>query len=249
MKTDSAVKKVLIVDDDPKLTKLLGEYLLTNNYIVDICHDGEAMFKKIELFQPNIIILDIMLPGDDGLTLCQKIRGFSSTPILMLTARGNEIDRIIGLETGADDYLAKPFSPRELLARMKSILRRTPIPGSEQHHSDTKVDSVKNNKIAFDKWTLDLGSFHLIDNNGIVTILSAGEFKLLRLLTENANKVLSRDQLMEALAGHDAAPTDRTIDVMISRLRRRLDDNAKSPELIVTVRNEGYKLNCDTQLI
>lgn len=249
MNIDSGTKRVLIVDDDPKLTSLLNEYLTTNGYITDICHDGKAMFKKLPLFQPNIMILDIMLPGDDGLTLCQKIRRSSAIPILMLTARGNEIDRIIGLEIGADDYLAKPFSPRELLARIKTILRRTSESAHEQQYSAIQPSNIKNNRILFDKWSLDLGSYHLIDENQVVTILSTGEFKLLRLLTEHANKILSRDQLMEALTGHDAAPTDRTIDVMISRLRRRLNDNAKSPSLIVTVRNEGYKLNCDSNLI
>jgi len=249
MNIDATSKKVLIVDDDPKLTNLLNEYLVINGYAIDICHDGEAMFKKLPIFQPDIIILDIMMPGDDGLTVCQKIRAFSSIPILMLTARGNEIDRIIGLETGADDYLAKPFSPRELLARIKTILRRTSESLSEIQYAVTQQKNVKNSKIAFDKWVLDLGAYHLIDDNQVVTILSAGEFKLLRLFTEHANKILSRDQLMEALAGHDADPTDRTIDVMISRLRRRLNDNAKAPNLIITVRNEGYKLNCDSTLI
>ncbi len=247
MNIDSGTKRVLIVDDDIKLTTLLNEYLTTNGYTADICHDGETMFKKIPIFQPNIIILDIMLPGDDGLTLCRKIRSFSSIPVMMLTARGNEIDKIIGLETGADDYLAKPFSPRELLARIKTILWRTAESAYESHATASETTNIKSNQICFDKWTLDLGSFHLIDENQVVTILSAGEFKLLRLLTEHANRVLSRDQLMDALAGHDSDPTDRTIDVMISRLRRRLNDNAKSPSLIVTVRNEGYKLNCHTK--
>nr|WP_321238155.1 response regulator transcription factor [uncultured Tolumonas sp.] len=241
--------KVLVVDDDPKLTALLDSYLTSHNYLVAICHDGHSMFKSIKFFEPDLIILDIMLPGDDGLVLCKKIRQISSTPILMLTARGNDIDRIIGLETGADDYLAKPFSPRELVARMKSILRRfseqltLPSTARTEH---TKKHNLNNN-VKFDSWTLDLGSYHLIDDNGVVTILSTGEFKLLRLFTEHANKVLTRDQLMDVLAGHDADPTDRTVDVMISRLRRRLNDNAKAPNLIITVRNEGYKLNCDTQ--
>jgi len=206
------------------------------------------MFKSIKYFEPDLIILDIMLPGDDGLVLCKKIRQVSSTPILMLTARGNDIDRIIGLETGADDYLAKPFSPRELVARMKSILRRfsEQVSLSSNSQESLKKNSLNNN-VKFDSWTLDLGSYHLIDNDGVVTILSTGEFKLLRLFTEHANKVLTRDQLMDVLAGHDADPTDRTVDVMISRLRRRLNDNAKAPNLIITVRNEGYKLNCDIQ--
>jgi two-component system, OmpR family, response regulator len=237
--------KVIVVDDDIKLTTLLSTYLSSHNYIVDICHDGLALFDKLKHFSPNIIILDIMLPGDDGLILCKKIRKITSTPILMLTARGNDIDRIIGLETGADDYLAKPFSPRELVARIKSILWRYANMPVHQNIDASQAQNNVNQTLSFGLWTLDLGAYHLIDSNGVVTILSAGEFKLLRLFTENKNRVLSRDKLMDALTGHDAEPTDRTVDVMISRIRRRLNDNAKSPDIIVTVRNEGYKLNCE----
>jgi len=237
--------KVLVVDDDVKLTALLASYLSSHNYIVDVCHDGVAMFNYLKTSSPEIIILDIMLPGDDGLTLCRKIRQTITTPILMLTARGNDIDRIIGLETGADDYLAKPFSPRELVARIKSILWRYKNISATPEHAASNAKQNNNQTISFGSWNLDLGAYHLIDSSGVVTILSAGEFKLLRLFTENPNRVLSRDKLMDALAGHDAEPSDRTVDVMISRIRRRLNDNAKSPSIIVTVRNEGYKLNCE----
>ena len=179
-------------------------------------------------------ILDVMLPGDDGLALCREIRAKSRLPILMLTARGDELDRIIGLEMGADDYLPKPFHPRELLARVRSILRRAP----EHPDGDGSVRALK-----FSGWTLDLGARHLVDEAGVVTPLSSGEFRMLNALAENANRVLSRDQLMDVLAGRDAGPFDRTVDVMISRLRRRLGDDGREPRIIRTLRNEGYVLN------
>ncbi|WP_024870529.1 response regulator [Tolumonas lignilytica] len=230
--------KILVVDDDLKLTSLLATYLGSHGYDVAVAHDGSAMFSKLSSFKPDLIILDLMLPGDDGLVLCKKIRLDSSVPIIMLTARGNDVDRIIGLETGADDYLPKPFSPRELVARIKSVLRRVTDTATQ-----TNSNTIK--RLKFADWILDLGSYNLINTSGVVTILSAGEFKLLRLFVENPNKILSRDQLMESLAGHDISPTDRTIDVMISRLRRRLNDNPKEPALIITVRSEGYKLASD----
>jgi two-component system OmpR family response regulator len=166
------------------------------------------------------------------LSLCRALRARSSMPILMLTARGEETDRIVGLEMGADDYLPKPFSPRELLARIKSILRRT--------HDGGAAAAVR--EFRFARWTLDVGAHHLVDAQGVVVPLSTGEFRLLRALVENGNRVMSRDQLMESLAGREAGPFDRTVDVMISRLRRRLEDDAREPALIKTVRNEGYLL-------
>jgi two-component system OmpR family response regulator len=180
-----------------------------------------------------MVILDLMLPGEDGLALCRGLRARSAMPILMLTARGEETDRIVGLEMGADDYLPKPFSPRELLARIKSILRRS---------SEGSAAVAPAREFRFARWTLDIGAHHLVDADGVVVPLSTGEFRLLKTLVENGNRVMSRDRLMESLAGREAGPFDRTIDVMISRLRRRLGDDAREPALIKTVRNEGYLL-------
>jgi two-component system OmpR family response regulator len=226
-------QKILIVDDDPELTELLRNYLGNNNYLVSTASDGQAMQNLIDSFAPDLVILDLMLPGEDGLSLCRKLRAASRLPILMLTARGDDMDRIIGLEMGADDYLPKPFNPRELLARIRSILRR-----AEDHEPRERAPR----SLHFAGWTLDLAARNLIGADGVVIALSTGEFRLLHVLAETPNCVFSRDQLTDALAGRDAGPFDRTIDVMISRLRRRLNDDARDPQLIKTVRSEGYML-------
>ena len=226
-------ERLLVVDDDPELTELLCDYLGNNGYQVETACDGAEMLRKLPECQPDLLILDVMLPGEDGLTLCRNLRARSRLPILMLTARGDDMDRIIGLEMGADDYLAKPFHPRELLARIKSILRRSQDHGSQ----DAPPRALR-----FAGWTLDLAARNLVGADGVVIALSSGEFRLLHLLSETPNSVFSRDQLMDALAGREAGPFDRTIDVMISRLRRRLNDDARDPSLIKTVRSEGYML-------
>lgn len=226
-------KKILVVDDDPELTELLSHYLGDQGFVMATACDGTAMHRQLDDFQPDLLILDLMLPGEDGLTLCRNLRAASRLPILMLTARGDDMDRIIGLEMGADDYLPKPFNPRELLARIKSILRR-----AEDHEPRAAMPKA----LHFAGWTLDLAARNLIGTDGVVIALSAGEFRLLHLLADSPNRVFSRDQLMDALAGRDAGPFDRTIDVMISRLRRRLNEDARDPELIKTVRSEGYML-------
>jgi two-component system, OmpR family, response regulator len=226
-------EKILVVDDDPELTELLRDYLGKNGFVVDTASDGIAMQQALARSQPELVILDLMLPGEDGLSLCRKLRAESRIAILMLTARGDDMDRIIGLEMGADDYLPKPFNPRELLARIRSILRRA---------EDREPRERSTRALHFAGWTLDLAARHLVDAQGVVVSLSTGEFRVLQLLAETPNCVFSRDQLADALSGRDAGPFDRTIDVMISRLRRRLGDDAREPQLIKTVRNEGYVL-------
>ena len=227
--------KILVVDDDPELNSLLQDYLGGQGYSVETAGDGVQMQRKLAEVKPDMLILDLMLPGDDGLTLCRNLRAVSRIPILMLTARGDDMDRIIGLEMGADDYLPKPFNPRELLARIKSVLRRA-------RDSDGENTAPPPRTLRFAGWTLDLSARNLVGADGVVIALSAGEFRLLQLLAETPNCVFSRDQLMDAMAGRDAGPFDRTIDVMISRLRRRLGDDARDPVLIKTVRSEGYML-------
>ncbi|WP_018608905.1 response regulator [Uliginosibacterium gangwonense] len=227
-------KRILVVDDDPELTELLHGYLGSQGYTVDTAADGVQMRQRLAENPPDLVILDLMLPGEDGLTLCRNLSATSRLPILMLTARGDDMDRIIGLEMGADDYLPKPFNPRELLARIKSILRRA----QDNNHQEASAKSLR-----FAGWTLDLAARNLIGADGVVIALSAGEFRLLHLLADTPNTVFSRDQLMDALAGRDANPLDRTIDVMISRLRRRLNDDARDPQLIKTMRSEGYMLS------
>lgn len=230
--------KLLVVDDDPELRELLHGYLGKQGYRVATAADGEQMQAQLAGDPPDLLILDLMLPGKDGLTLCRELRTRSRLPIIMLTARGDDIDRIIGLEMGADDYLPKPFNPRELLARVNSILRRVggdPVPARPARSWH------------FAGWTLDVAARNLIADGGVVVALSAGEFRVLRYLLENAHTVATRDQLMEALSGRDAETTERTIDVMISRLRRRLRDDARDPQLLRTVRHEGYLLAADVE--
>ena len=234
-------KRILIVDDDPELRELLRGYLGGNGYDVDAAEDGAAMRSRIAAAAPDLVILDLMLPGEDGLALCRELRAASATsslPILMLTARGEDTDRIVGLEMGADDYLPKPFNPRELLARIRSILRRA---------GENAAREAPARAFAFAGWTLDLGARHLVGADGVVVPISNGEFKLLRAFAENPFRVLTRDQLMDVLAGREAGPFDRSVDVMVHRLRRRLDDDAREPQLIKTVRSEGYMLAADVE--
>ncbi len=219
---------LLIVDDDPDIRELLQEYLEKNGYRVSAVEDGQGMWRTLEQQRIDLVVLDIMLPGDDGLTLCRQLRAGSNIPVIMLTALGEDMDRIVGLEMGADDYLPKPFNPRELLARIRGVMRRA---GGGASDSD---------RVRFAGWTLDRNARHLISADGVVVNLSTGEYRLLEAFVEHPNRVLSRDQLMDILQGRDWGPFDRSIDVQVSRLRRRLHDDAREPVLIKTVRGEGY---------
>lgn len=228
-------KTILIVDDDPELRQLLREYFSERGYAVLLADGGAQMHERLKDDHVDLIILDLMLPGEDGLSLCRQLSAKSSVPILMLTARGDEMDRIVGLEMGADDYLHKPFIPRELLARVKNILRRTGEGRDEERQRAARA-------LHFSGWTLDVDARHLVDAAGVVVSLPAGEFRILKTLAENPNRVLTRDQLLDVSSGREAGPFDRTIDVMISRLRRRLRDDGGETALIRTVRSEGYLL-------
>jgi two-component system, OmpR family, response regulator len=226
---------ILVVDDDAEIRALLGEYLRRNGYRVTAVADGKAMWAALETGHPEVIVLDLMLPGEDGLTLCRKLRAQSEVPIIMLTARGEETDRIVGLELGADDYLPKPFNPRELLARIRSVLRRSrSLPGN------LVADPVR--RLRFAGWTLDVATRGLTSPASVVVALGATEFKLLRIFLSHPNRVLNRDQLMDLMLSRDAGPFDRAIDVQVSRLRHRLGDDAREAALIRTVRGEGYVL-------
>jgi two-component system OmpR family response regulator len=223
----------LVVDDDGEIRNLLAEYLARQGFRVSLARDGREMRQVLEDGRPDIVVLDVMLPGEDGLALCRDLRAKSNIPVIMLTARGEELDRIIGIEMGADDYLAKPFSPRELLARMKSVLRRAralPPRRPEGHRA------------RFAGWTLDLAARHLVAPDGVVVPLSGAEFRLLSVFIEHPNRVLDRNQLMDLTLGREATPLDRSIDVQVSRLRQRLRDDAREPRIIKTVRNGGYVL-------
>lgn len=227
---------VLIVDDDEEIRDLLRAYLGRNGFRTSGAADGPAMWEALSAGDVDLIVLDVMLPGEDGLTLCRNLRARSHVPILMLTARGEDVDRILGLEMGADDYLPKPFNPRELLARIKSVLRRAhTLPGRM-----TDADAPK--EFRFAGWTLDTVARQLVSGQGVVVALSSAEYRLLLILLTHANQVLSRDQLMNLIHHRDAGPFDRGIDIQISRLRQRLGEDAREPRLIKTVRNEGYVL-------
>ncbi len=231
---------VLVVDDDGEIRSLLSEYLRKAGYRVTAVADGKGMWTVLEGARPDVVVLDVMLPGDDGLVLCRDLRSRSQVPIIMLTARGEETDRIVGLEMGADDYLAKPFNPRELLARIKSVLRRA-------RSLPDNLQPVAARRMRFAGWELDMATRDLISPEGVVIALGGSEYKLLSIFLAHPNRVLSRDQLMDLMRGREAYPLDRSIDVQVSRLRRRLRDDAKEPALVKTVRGEGYVLSAQVE--
>ena len=230
---------LLIVDDDPGLRELLADYLGRNGYRISGVGDGRGLWAALEREPVDLVILDLMLPGDDGLTLCRMLRARSAMPIIMLTARGDDTDRIVGLEMGADDYLPKPFNPRELLARIKSILRRA---------RSLPAEPGEVRRFHFAGWTLEVATRQLIAPDSIVVPLGAGEYRLLRVFLEHPHRVLDRDRLLDLTQGRDATPFDRSIDVQVSRLRRRLRDDPREAALIKTVRNEGYLLAVQVSL-
>ena len=237
----TAPDHVLVVDDDAEIRNLLREYLEKNGYRVTTVADGKGMWAALELGRADLVVLDLMLPGDDGLTLCRNLRARSALPVIMLTARGEETDRIVGLEMGADDYLAKPFNPRELLARIKSVLRRSrTLPDNLQSESASRI--------RFAGHVLDLASRNLVSPGGVVVALSGTEFRLLRIFLAHPNRVLNRDQLIDLMLSRDASPFDRSIDVQVSRLRHRLGEDAKEPAIIKTVRSEGYVLSVPVEV-
>ena len=224
---------ILIVDDDAEIRGLLGEYLRKQGYRATAVADGKGMRAAIEKSRPDVIVLDLMLPGEDGLDLCRAVRARSNIPIIMLTARGDETDRIVGLEIGADDYVAKPFNPRELLARVKSVLRR-----ARSLPDNLKPEAA--GMYRFAGWTLDATTRNLTAPDRVVIPLSGAEFRLLRVFLDHPNRVLARDQLIDLMLSRDAGPFDRAIDVQVSRLRQRLREDAKEPAIIKTVRGQGY---------
>jgi two-component system OmpR family response regulator len=230
-----SIDHILVVDDDAEIRGLLGEYLRKNGCRATVVAEGKAMWTALARGKVDLIVLDLMLPGEDGLELCRKLRAESDTPVIMLTARGEETDRIVGLEIGADDYLAKPFSARELLARIKSVLRR-------YRSLPRNLRAEEARAIAFAGWRLDTVARHLLSPEGVVTSLSGAEFRMLRIFLGHPNHVLSRDQLMVLSHGREAEPFDRSIDNQVSRLRHRLGEDPADPRIIKTVRGEGYVL-------
>lgn len=227
---------VLIVDDDRGIRELLAAYLEKNGMRTSLAANGREMRAALERGTPDLIVLDLMLPGEDGLVLCRELRAskFRTVPVLMLTARNEEADRILGLEMGADDYLAKPFAVRELLARIRAVLRRARmLPPNMQVTEAAQM-------IGFGDWRLDTTARHLLDADGTMVALSGAEYRLLRVFLDHPQRVLTRDQLLNLTQGRQADPFDRSIDLLVSRLRQRLRDTAREPRYIKTLRSEGY---------
>jgi two-component system OmpR family response regulator len=227
----AANARILMVDDDPGIRDVVSDFLGRHGYQVETAADGREMDDALERGPVDLIVLDIMLPGEDGLAICRRLAAIQDgPPIIMLSAMGEDTDRIIGLEVGADDYLPKPCNPRELLARVRAVLRRM-----DQRSSTTPTIAG----CEFAGWRLDLVRRELRSAHGVVVNLSSGEFSLLRAFVEHPQRVLTRDQLLELARGPDSEAFDRAIDVQISRLRRKLDDGG-GQDLIRTIRNEGY---------
>ena len=232
---------ILIVDDDGEIRHLLSRYLAGQGYRTTTAADGADMRKALAGSAIDLIVLDLMLPGEDGLALCRWVRAQSEIPVIMLTARGEEIDRIVGLEMGADDYLPKPFNPRELVARIKAVLRR--VNQASIALADAAADGQRprgGRVFRFAGWRLDVASRRLTAPDGTLVPLSAGEFGLLVAFAAHPQRVLSRDQLLDLARGREAQPFDRSIDVQVSRLRRKIEEDPSDPQLIATIRGGGY---------
>ncbi|AMQ41278.1 MULTISPECIES: response regulator [Aeromonas] len=229
---------ILVVDDHSEIRDLLKRFLEQHGLRVSCARDGKEMKRLLEEREFDLLVLDLMMPGEDGLTLCRELRVKSNLPIIMLTAMGEETDRIIGLEMGADDYLAKPFNPRELLARIKAVMRRTQADNQPAAEALTR-------DLRFDRWLLDVNRRELVDEDGVGLSLSTAEFDLLKVFLERPQRVLSRDQLLDLARGREAVAFDRAIDTLVSRLRRKLERDPKNPELIKTIWGGGYMFSAD----
>jgi two-component system, OmpR family, response regulator len=227
---------ILVVDDDREIRQMVADYLRKNGLRASEAADGREMRAVLETHAIDLIVMDLMMPGEDGLTLTRNLRAgrHRTIPVVMLTAREDQTDRIIGLEMGADDYVTKPFAARELLARIKAVIRRTRmLPPNLQVTEAARL-------LGFGRWRLDTTARHLLDPDGTVVALSGAEFRLLRVFLDHPNRVLSRDQLLNLTQGRDAELFDRSIDLLVSRLRQRLQDDARDQSYIKTVRSEGY---------
>lgn len=221
---------VLIVDDDAGIRDLLADYLAKQGMCVTTARDGKEMDERLTGLYPDLIVMDLMLPGEDGLSLTRRIKAARDVPVIMLSARGEDIDRIVGLEVGADDYLPKPFNPRELLARIRAVLRR----GNSGNHNQSANEVAR-----FGPFSLDLAA-QTLSRDGVEIALSQAEFTLLKLFVERPNRALSRDQIMDNLKGYERDPFDRSIDVRVTRLRKKLEDDPANPAYIRTVWGQGY---------
>jgi len=236
---------ILVVDDDRDIRELIVDYLLKSGYRATGAANGKEMRAVLDKQAVDLVVLDIMMPGDDGLTLCRQLRSgqHKDLPILMLTARHDDMERILGLEMGADDYVVKPFVARELLARIKAIMRRfRTLPPNLQVTEAGRI-------IAFGDWQLDTSARHLLDPTGTIVALSGAEYRLLRVFVDHPQRVLTRDQLLNFTQGRDAELFERSIDLLVSRVRQRLNEDARTPLYIKTVRSEGYVFSMPVSIL
>ena len=229
---------ILFVEDDREIRNLVARYLKTNDLRVTLAGDGREMDRALAEHKIDLVVLDIMLPGEDGLALCRRLRATSSLPVIMLSARAGDVDRILGLEMGADDYLTKPFNPRELLARIKAVLRRS----APDANAPRDIRHFR-----FAGWDLDAVARHLVSPDGARVILTSAEFDLLQVFCERPGRVMSREQLIEFTQGRSSNSGERSIDVLVSRLRKKLEPAAELPELIRTIRSGGYVFTPDVE--
>lgn len=234
---------ILIVDDDVEIHRLLNRLLQQYGFRVTVAGDGRAMRKALADWQIDLVVLDVMLPGEDGFALCRAVRQTSRMPIIMLTAVAGDADRILGLELGADDYLVKPFNPRELVARIRAVLRRAETP------TEAAPAPAAGARLRFAGWELSVGGRELRAPDGTVVHLSTGEFQLLTIFLANPQRILTRDQLVDRMRGQSTLPFDRSIDIQVSRLRRKIEGDPREPGLIKTVRGQGYQFCAEVEAL
>ncbi|MBN9672036.1 response regulator [Roseibium aggregatum] len=236
---DIEKKTVLIVDDDPEIRRLIAGFLRGEGFEVELAGDGREMDTVLERLRPDVVVLDLMLPGEDGLSICRRLRSDQNVPIVLLSAKGDETDRVVGLEIGADDYVVKPFSPRELLARIRALLRRT---GPQQHQQLSR-------RFSFEGFIADLDARQLQTDLGELVPLTGAEFELLSCFVLRPRRVLSRDQILDWTHRRMADPLDRTVDILVSRLRKKLENLKPGCNLISTIRNGGYLFTANVKQI
>ncbi|HYD99550.1 MAG TPA: response regulator [Alphaproteobacteria bacterium] len=236
-------RHLLVVDDDAEIRRLLSRFLSQHGFRVTAVGNGREMRQALQDWRIDLVVLDLMLPGEDGIALCRELRTKSSLPVIMLTAMVEENDRILGLEIGADDYLGKPFNPRELVARIRAVFRRSGAP------EEPAALPEGQRTVRFNGWTVDVGRRELRSPDSVVVDLTSGEFALLSAFISHPQRVLSRDQLVDMTRGQSAALFDRSIDIQVCRLRRKIESDNKEPSLIKTVRGEGYVFTAPVEAV
>jgi two-component system, OmpR family, response regulator len=242
--TNPDSQHILVVDDDPAVRELLRDCLEPEGFRVSEAADSTAMRALLSAGHIDLVTLDLMLGGENGLNLAKDIRSHHDIPIVMITGKGDTIDRVVGLELGADDYIAKPFHPREVVARIRAVLRRkAPV------ESGQAVSNPRSERLTFEEWTMDIGRREVLSKNQAALALTTAEFNLLEILARRPQRVHSRDTIMDLLKGHDWTPFDRSIDALVSRLRKKIEADPENPRLLKTVRGVGYIFACEVKQI